>query len=206
MGNPRDAMQISVPYSIFRQMEDDLEAARKELTAGRRTPAPTISDSDARAALEAAIPIVQFAAGSLNPESHRGWPHDCLHKLGELLEHTAGDDGNRRQLGHEFQRLAKDAAHVDDFRMSRSAAATAVVQAGGDEVVDEKVDDSTATKDQWEGPLVVTDPHPCFLCGNIMEANERWWARVPADPVGGVCDACKCAADDVAREDSHATD
>ena len=202
MGNPRDAMQISVPYSIFRQMEDDLEAARKELAAGRRTPAPTISENDARAALEAAIPIVQFAAGSLNPESHRGWPHDCLHKLGELLEHTAGDDANRRQLGHEFQRLAKDAERVDDFRASRSIAATAVVQAGGDEIVDEKVDEVDGDG-RWEGPLTATEPHNCLQCGLTIDTHDRWWARVPANPVGSVCDACKRAAQ---QEDPHATD
>ncbi len=136
MGNPKDAMVIQVPYSIFRRMEDELEALRTEIAAGARAPAPVISEDDARAALEAAIPIIQFAAGSLNPESHRGWPHDCLHKLGELLERTAGDDVNRRQLGHEFQRLAKDASRVDDFRDRRSTAAEAVVRAAGDEVVD----------------------------------------------------------------------
>ena len=136
MGNPRDAMTIQVPYAIFRQMEDNLETLRQEIADGPRAPAPVISEDDARAALEAAIPIIQFAAGSLNPESHRGWPHDCLHKLGELLERTAGDDVDRRQLGGEFRRLATAAAHVDDFRAARSAAAEAVVRAGGEEVVD----------------------------------------------------------------------
>jgi hypothetical protein len=121
-----DNATVTLAFHDWRRLEQQIASLEERLKTA--TVAPPVPESDVvaelRAMLNAALPIVQWAAGQLNPESHPGWPHEQLHALGELLiAGTTDDDADRVTLGITFREMAAEAADIEDVRKTRREAA-----------------------------------------------------------------------------------
>lgn len=106
---------VNVPideWDEIRNREQKLHAEIAELTqklaqAERTDPTgrlePTIE------AVEAAIPIIQFAVGNLHPDTVRGWPDDALHTFADRLTAMPGATQIQKELAIELRAFAHQA-------------------------------------------------------------------------------------------------
>lgn len=132
---------MTIPYQTFETMKKQIDSLMVENQSLKKRPLSGKASSDVndlRAALEAALPIVQFAVSNLNPESVLGWPHKQLASLGALLRSTT-DDPHLLEMATTFYYQAEHAADVDVFRAKRLADAAALFPSAGDDD-DEGVD------------------------------------------------------------------
>jgi hypothetical protein len=85
-------------------------------------------------ALHAAIEVVQFAVGNLDPTTVRGWPYEALRTLADVLEQTPGlqEDANMRSLAGELRHFAGVAASLEEFRKKRDAERVVVPASAAD--------------------------------------------------------------------------
>lgn len=132
---------MTIPYQTFETMKKQIDSLMVENQSLKKRPLPGKASSDVndlRAALKAALPIVQFAVSNLNPESVLEWPHEQLASLGTLLRETT-DDPHLLEMATTFHYQAEHAADVDAFRAKRLADASALFPSAGggaDEDVD----------------------------------------------------------------------
>ncbi|KKN61338.1 hypothetical protein LCGC14_0522700 [marine sediment metagenome] len=112
---------MTVPYQTFQTMKKRIDELVAENLALKKCP-PEIQDDEAdlRAALYAALPVIQFAVSNLNPESVRGWPHAQLDALGRHLKEVT-DDPRILEMAGAFCSQARHAADIDAFRQERVA-------------------------------------------------------------------------------------
>lgn len=118
-----DTATITMSIHDFRHIErfvDELRAQINTLRA-RETPVRDADETtaDLIAALDAALPIVQFAVGNLNPESVRGWPYDAVQQLSALIAHLFPENSDRQSLAVTLQQFAKEAVEVEALRIER---------------------------------------------------------------------------------------
>jgi len=96
-------------------LEREVVAAKLEDKSGR-VPALMV-------ALRAAVEVVQFAVGNLDPTTVRGWPYEALGTIADALEQIPGlqEDPNMRSLAGELRHFAGIAAGLEEFRKERDA-------------------------------------------------------------------------------------
>jgi hypothetical protein len=124
---------VTMTIHDYRQIEKVVEdlRAQVEVLRGRR---PQVEGSEAAsdlsAALDAALPIVQFAVGNLNPESTKGWPHKSVEQLGLLIATMYGEfDSDRATLAITLREFAREARDIEGYRQRREDAAHEVLSA-----------------------------------------------------------------------------
>jgi hypothetical protein len=126
-----DTATVTMSMHDYRKIERDREALEEriqELEAAGSAAQPEPADIERwRRALQMAAPIVQYAVGNLNPESHRDWPAGELWALGELLPELFPNDADVQSLAITFRQFAAEAEDYDDFREHRRQVAATVV-------------------------------------------------------------------------------
>lgn len=79
-------------------------------------------------ALKAVVPVVQFAAGNLPPETSPGWPYEALHTFANCLIEIPGGDQNLIELGRDLAILARE---IEPFEKARARGERAEPRVGG---------------------------------------------------------------------------
>lgn len=120
---------VNVSLASYQALLDELEKLRTELLAQRQQPsAPTDTDAaHARAALERALAIVQFAVGNLDPRTVRGWPVEDVTALANLIEAALPNYPHADVLAITLREFAGEAADVDRFRRDREKSAQKIL-------------------------------------------------------------------------------
>jgi hypothetical protein len=125
---------LSIPLSEYLEIQkklgerekkiEELEAAIKD--EQMRDPSGRIEAL--LGALQAVVPVVQFAVASLPPESVRGWPYVALEKFGQCLTAIPGGDQHMIELGHDLVIFAHE---VEPFEKARARGERAEARVGG---------------------------------------------------------------------------
>ena len=128
-----DNATITMSMHDYRALERAHEILQERINAleknGVRTTEPAAAATWGQA-LRAALPVVQFAVGNLNPESVRDWPADSLRLLAAKMFELFPDDADRQSMAITFREFAKEAAKLERFRSRRLEAAKEVVVDG----------------------------------------------------------------------------
>lgn len=98
------------------------QANERSAKAEKETAAARLVDPSGRlpellATIEAALPIVQFAVGNLDPTTVRGWPHKELAAFAKGLASLS--DREKDAIAEEFTTFAKLAGGLEEFRKER---------------------------------------------------------------------------------------
>lgn len=126
------AATITLPYERFKEIESqyraaraDAETLRRELAAATRPEGMAEVEPFVMAALE----IVQYAVGNLNPESNRGWPVGALRRVADNLAELAPNyPGDIDSLVITLRAFAREVDDVDRTRDERIEAAKQFVE------------------------------------------------------------------------------
>lgn len=132
-----DQATIQLPLHDLRRIEREFDALREQVaTSLQAGPAQDIPELTRKLeeALCAAVPIVGFAIGLLNPESYPGWPHDKLQRVAQLLPEVLPTMDDVQAVALTWQDVARSAAEIDAYRVRRYRAAEAIVTATQDTV------------------------------------------------------------------------
>jgi hypothetical protein len=123
-----DSATVTVLLRDWTHIEREFELLRKQLkqATANTTAVVPIEAQAVLAALESALPIVQFAVGNIPPESVRGWPVASLTTLADQLKALFPDDADRQSMVIAFREVAADAVDIDKFRARRTEAAARV--------------------------------------------------------------------------------
>jgi hypothetical protein len=94
------------------EAETALVAFRREALAARQTDDTVIIC----AALQASIPLVQFAVANMSPEFQRGWPTATLREYAQALGRSPLADEFITEFANDLQAFANEADQVDRLR------------------------------------------------------------------------------------------
>jgi len=125
-----DSATVTVLLRDWTHIEREFELLRKQLRQATDNNAPVVpmEAQAVLAALESALPIVQFAVGNVPPESVRGWPTASLAALAEQIMTLFPDDADRQSLAITFREVAAHARDIDQYRAHRTEAAVRVLE------------------------------------------------------------------------------
>jgi hypothetical protein len=103
---------------------------REQIEQGQTTHAPVVpvEAQAVLAALESALPIVQFAVGNVPPESVRGWPTASLAALADQIADLFPQDSDRQSMAIAFREVADHALQIEQYRVQRTEAAIRVLE------------------------------------------------------------------------------
>lgn len=121
---------VQLPLHDLRRIEREFDALREELaTRAKTSPVQDIPEHTRQLedALRAAVPIIGFAVGLLNPETYRGWPHAELQRVAELLPKVLPTLDDVAAVSLTWIDTARTAAETDVFRVRRYEAAKAIL-------------------------------------------------------------------------------
>lgn len=108
--NQRDEAIKRAAEAEKREAEVRLQGGDSDLTA-------RLSD-----AVLAALPVVKFASGNLDPRTVRGWPYPELETFAEAIETLPGVDAPTKETALEFRNFVHEGQQVEAERYSGDAA------------------------------------------------------------------------------------
>ncbi len=103
--------KLRAAHAEIGQLEGELEAAQAADPSGR---VPVLIG-----ALKAALPIVQFACGNLDPRTITRWPYPDVLQLATLLANAPGMPHNARELAVELRAFAQETQTIERDRHAR---------------------------------------------------------------------------------------
>jgi hypothetical protein len=117
---------VNMPFDAVQQMRQDVATAQKEVVdlkaqlAEAQIAAAGGGNSDMPraliAGLRSALKIVQWSQGNYDPETVRGWPHEALAHLIEVIKTMPGADPNEIEWANDAENYVKMAAAVERAR------------------------------------------------------------------------------------------
>lgn len=119
---------VNIPLDEWNQMQADARKRERELAeATRRARDAEAGTGDERVRalrdiIDLALPVIQFAVGNLPPESVRGWPHNELFQLADLLCTMPGHAPDHETISAEFRTFAHECRRLAAHRADRDAA------------------------------------------------------------------------------------
>lgn len=125
---------VKLSFHDFRRIEKEMAKLKEENTRLRKGAVTTVDENsdpvrDLSIALRAAIPVVQFAVGQLNPESVKNWPHEALRLLSEHMATIYADNADSVSMAITFSEFAAECKQIDEFRAERTVAAEEILAA-----------------------------------------------------------------------------
>src|SRR3990172_4378562 len=102
----------------LRDMQNRVYALEKQLAAAQIAD-PSGVGQLLHDAFHAAIKIVQFAVGNLDPQTVAGWPHKALAEVADAIEKIPGIDRHVSELPEELRAVARTAAGWEEYRKER---------------------------------------------------------------------------------------
>jgi hypothetical protein len=118
---------LTMPLDEYETLRRAVQEAEKENAALRaQLEKVNLSADDAvpklATALNAALPIVQFAIANLDPDTVRGWPYETLRTLADTLQTVPGISAQTREAWIEFKKFASEAENRETERRTRPRA------------------------------------------------------------------------------------
>jgi hypothetical protein len=116
---------VTVKLSDFDRLRDQLrEAQNKNYTLEKQLHEALIADPSGVGKVlfdgfHAAIKIVQFAVGNLDPQATIGWPHRALVDVANAIEKIPGVDIHVSEMPGELRHTAQIAAGYEEYRKER---------------------------------------------------------------------------------------
>lgn len=117
---------VNLPFDAVQQMRTDVNNALKEVAdlkaqlAEAQIQAAGGGNSDLPraliAGLRASLKIVQWSQGNYDPETVRGWPHEALAQLIEVIRAMPGADANELEWASDSLNYVKMAEAVERAR------------------------------------------------------------------------------------------
>ena len=118
---------VTVKLSDYDKLRDQLRDAQgKHHELEKQLVAAKLVDADGSGVAKqlydgfhAAIKIVQFAVGNLDPQAVRGWPYTALIEVADAIEKIPGIDRHVSELPGELRYTAQLAAGYEEYRKER---------------------------------------------------------------------------------------
>ena len=118
---------VTVKLSDFDKLRDQLrEAQNKNYELDKQLTAAKLVDVDGSGVTKqlldgfhAAVKVVQFAVGNLDPQATAGWPHKALVDIADAIEKIPGIDQHVREMPGELRYTAQIAAGYEKYRKER---------------------------------------------------------------------------------------
>lgn len=119
-----DEPTVNVPLSTYDKLRDERkELQTKVYELEKQLAAVQLGDGEVarqlHSAFHAAIKIVQFAVGNLDPSTVAGWPHEALAAVAAAIETIPGIDRHAAELPPELKHFAGVAKGYEEWRRER---------------------------------------------------------------------------------------
>lgn len=117
-----DQATVNIPLADWTQTRQQIEELKKQLSdAEREIEQARLGDTRSEArrlavGLDLAIHIVRFAIGHLDPLTVRGWPHQQLYDLANMLADLPGIDPMSAELAGDLKLFARQAREWEEAR------------------------------------------------------------------------------------------
>jgi hypothetical protein len=120
--------EIKMSIEEFQEFQRQRDVALERATdLEKRLEKAHLADPEGRIArvleaFNAALPVVKFATGNLDPRTVRGWPYEQLETLSHVLDELPTADPAYKELALEFRNFIAEGRALEAERYSADAA------------------------------------------------------------------------------------
>lgn len=121
--------EVTMSLQEYNDLIAQRDQARREYAELQERMCATASQDsttgDLLRCIQAAIPIITFAVGNLDPATVRGWPYGHLKTFAEGLEGLPGVDTRTKEYALDLRNFIYEARGIESERARRDEALTA---------------------------------------------------------------------------------